>query len=90
MLSAGLVEVGTMNDIEVNVLERRRHVIGVMRRVGQVGDVHIGAIADDERNAFLGLCMPRHDATKKKNKSESETVPPAHAPRPDVIKPGHE
>jgi hypothetical protein len=82
ILHCGLVEVGTANDIEIDVFERGSHVIRIVWRVRQVGRIRIAAVADDERNAFLGRCMHVRDATK--NQSKSKTAPPAHMPRPPM------
>ena len=52
---AGLVEVATLDHLEAEALERSRHVGGVVARIFQLGGVAVGGIADDERDALLGL-----------------------------------
>ena len=48
------VGIERLDDIESDGLQRRRHVAGVVQRVGERRGALIGAVADDQRNARLG------------------------------------
>jgi hypothetical protein len=80
VLHADLIEIGAKDDIEAAALQRCRHVFGIVRRVGQMRRMEIGAIADHQRDAGVGeragICQrPRRDA-------ENQSPEPAHRPSP--------
>src|SRR5215831_16693693 len=85
VLHSGMVEVDPPDNLEIHALERRRHILRVVRRIGQVWRIRVTAIADDERNAFVGPGVRVDDAAK--DQPESKTAQPAHVPRPMFITP---
>jgi len=48
-------EVGAFDHLEADIAQRRCHRLGVDRRVRQLRDVLVGAVADDESDAAVGL-----------------------------------
>ncbi len=48
-------EIGSFDHLEADIAQRGRHRLGVDRRVRQLRDVLVGAVADDEGNAAVSL-----------------------------------
>ena len=48
-------QVGAFDDVETHIAQHGRHRLGVDRRVGKLRHVLVGAVADDEGDAFVGL-----------------------------------
>jgi len=58
-IECALVDIGGDDHREVQRAQGGGHVGSVIRWIGQAGGALIGAIADDERDAFLRLCSER-------------------------------
>ena len=48
-------QVGALDHLEPDIAQHRRHRLGVDRRVGKLGDILVGAVADDKGDAAVGL-----------------------------------
>ncbi|MGX0962193.1 hypothetical protein AB7M63_002642 [Bradyrhizobium japonicum] len=60
---------------EAELLQRIAHGAGVVDRLEELGDVPVVVVADDERNALLGVCGQREAAQahrKAKGRQNSE------------------
>ena len=49
-------EVGAFDDVEADIAQRRRHRLGVDRRVRKLRNVLVGAVADHEGDTLVSLC----------------------------------
>jgi len=47
-------EIGALDDVETDIAQHGGHRLGIDRRVGKLGDIPVGAIADHEGDAFVG------------------------------------
>jgi hypothetical protein len=83
VLHTGLVEIGAPDDLEAVALEGGRHVIRVVKRIGKGGSLEVGAIANDEGDAFLSLGIRMDHAAENQHRSKKEQR--AHVPVPNVI-----
>ena len=54
VLHLGLVEIDADDGLEADAFQRSYHVLGIVARIGKLGGIGIGAIANDQRNALLG------------------------------------
>ena len=52
-LHGGEIEIELERDLESQRLQRRGDILRVVRRIGERGDILVGAVADDEREAGL-------------------------------------
>ena len=59
VLHAGLVEIGAEDGIEAGAPEGGGNVLRIVRWVGQMRHMDIGAVADHQRDAIIGA--PRGD-----------------------------
>ena len=57
-------QVGAFDDVETHIAQHGRHRLGVDRRVGKLRDVLVGAVADDEGDALVGLAAWAVNSTK--------------------------
>ena len=57
-VEAALVEVEPDDDLEPRLLQRGGDVLGVVDGIGERRRMHVGGVADDEREALLGLSRP--------------------------------
>ncbi len=48
-----LVEIEPQDHAEARVIERRRHLVGVIRGVGEGARMHVSGVADDQRDPLL-------------------------------------
>ena len=48
-------EVGAFDDVEADIAQNLGHRLGIDRRVGKCGHVLVGAVADHEGDALVGL-----------------------------------
>jgi hypothetical protein len=56
ILHVGLAQVHALEDLETTPLEGHRNIFGIVRRIGQLRRVGIGAIADDQRHPRFRRC----------------------------------
>ena len=54
VLHASLIEIGAKDGLEAIAPEGGGNVFCIMRRVGQMRHMDIGAVADHQRNAIIG------------------------------------
>lgn len=59
VVHASLVGVDGEDDIEAGALERCGDILGIVRRIGQLRRVGVGAVADDERHPPVGVRIRR-------------------------------
>ena len=53
-VEGALVEIGADQHLEADLFQGRRHVTGVVGGIGEAAGAGIGAVADDQRQPFLG------------------------------------
>src|SRR5262245_32919139 len=65
----GVVRIGGDKHFELQAFQLGRHIGGVVDGIGESGDVLVGGIANDQRNALGSLRCPNrlHRAEKKEN-----------------------
>src|SRR5262249_5676447 len=72
---SALVEIEAELNLKAELLQRLSDVGRIVFRVTQCGRVHIGRIADDQRNAAIRLRRGRgYERNKEKTKNQSETA----------------
>ncbi|MGY4328600.1 hypothetical protein ACVWWG_003017 [Bradyrhizobium sp. LB7.2] len=55
LLHGGLIEIGRDERIESRSLQGRSNVGCIIGRIGQRGNVPVGAVSDHQRDALIGL-----------------------------------
>ncbi len=66
LIHLALVDIDFQRHVEPDRLQRLGDVRGVVRRIGKGGSVLVGAVADDERNALVGVARRRESMAKQK------------------------
>src|SRR5262249_22218357 len=69
-----------LHPVEARLLEQGRNRVGVLDRIGKLGDVLIGAVADDEGDALFGKGRAGRQGQRKQppNGGDSHESPPQH------------
>ena len=75
-----LVEIEADDGLEAGALQRRADIFGVMRRIGQMRCVQIGAVADHERDPPVRGRRLAHQAGQQQN-DQSSRNPQSSLPR---------
>ena len=78
-----LVDIGGRDHLEAKLTQRRGHVVGVVRRIGQLDRVLVGAVADDEGDALMRRRKPiRRSRPDQDEKAENPMSAIAGSSRP--------